>query len=385
MADDKQIVRDLANLVENSHFFHGRHKNTQAPKLTAALRGLVAAFGDSQSPKVLDQYRNQIDRLKAQLNNCFENDISLWRTDQKALFLSRTEGLSLRLISETVTKGPARFWYHHLVRYGPHRSYCASSEPLFFYSKSLNAYIRFLDINLDLPSLKPNAAKLGNDARKMLDSKLAAHGFELKPTKTSVQPLDFSPARLYIPAGDASGISWIRRWFRKRLNGVAPPPRMERNQLPADNGSTLNRIVLASRCTNPSLQYLRSVHPNLKFDLTESGIRIGSRNQHDEVGANGTTLAHVVVTNWVFEGGHAYSIIASNHTRAAGRVAQLLVAESEGKDPDPRPYLNGSLLIKPDGTIPERMQMIFSVKLNVYESQANDPELLDEPKFYDPA
>lgn len=380
---EKTIVSELADLVDQSHFFHSRVKKTQAPKLTGALKAFAEAYGSQKSLDVVAEYRKQLDRLRNQLNHCFEKDISLWRSHQRYLALAPKGGLSLLPISNVVKGGPERFWFHQLIRYGPNDTVCAYSEPLFFWSQSLNAYVRFLDINLNLPSLKADALKLRDEARATMKARLEAHGLDSEVAKAIVPAMDFSPVRVYVPAGDAFGISWIRRWFRKRLNGINPPRRWERNHLPQDEGSVLNRIVFASRCTNPSLEYLRNVCPNLRYDLTEAGIRIGSETIADGVEASGTTHAHVVVTNWVFESDHVYTIIASNHTRAAGRVAQQLVAESEGPNPDPKPYLIGSTLVRHDGTIPERMQFAFSVKLNVYESHANDPELIEAPCFYD--
>jgi hypothetical protein len=372
---EKEIVRALASDVDRSPLFHSQ----RAPRLTEALNGFVDAYGAPPSTDLLERFHGLAHRLKVQLEHCFEEDRSFWLSpDQYALQLpSATQGLVLGRLSNVVKDGPHRFWFHQLARHDVKRTVCVFSEPLFFFSQSLNAYVRFLDLNHDAPSFA-KAPELAEAAKDKLRERLQAQGLEANSAIDLARALDFSPVRLYVPAGDAFGISWIRRWYRGHKD-LIPPIRRERRRVPADADSELNRIVFASRYTNPSLVYFREVCPNLRCDLTERGIRVDNEEIPDDVGRQGTTLAHVVVTNWVFETNKVYTVIASNHTRAAGRVAQLLVAG----DKEQGPHLDPARLVLEGGLIPKRIQFAFSVELNLNEVFANAPDLFAGPFVYD--
>jgi hypothetical protein len=384
-AAKKKLIQELKNEVLASPHFP-----RAAERLDQVLSNYVAIY--PAKPNVKFQQENEAyraNRLKRELRKCFRNDRRFWRRpDQLMLVLESPRlGLELRSISELlederdkngkeVKDGRMLFWFHQLARLDEGKTLFGFAEPLFFLSRTMNAYFRFLDIDFDDSFDEEETARtLPELASRALKVKLEKAGFEPRTLDTFVHTLDLIPVRLYVPAGDAFAISWIRRWFRHQ--GLVAPSRKENQRISLADRRNSNLVVLASRRTHPLLRYLREKAPYLACDLTEKGARIGDESVEDCDVGGGAFRYHVIVTNWAFGTENVYTMIASNHTRASGRLAQLLVA---GPNEDSR--LDPAKLVW-QGKIPHRLQLVFTVVVNGNETHANEPIFHSGPFVYD--
>src|ERR1700722_7939916 len=236
---EKKLIQELRNdVLASPHFPHA------AERLDQVLSNYVAIY--PAKPSVKFQQENEAyraNRLKRELRKCFRNDRRFWRRpDQLMLVLESPRlGLELRSISELlqeerdpsgneVKDGRMLFWFHQLARLDEGKTLFGFAEPLFFLSRTLNAYFRFLDIDFDDSFDEGETAKLLPElASRTLQAKLEKAGFEPRTIDTFVHTLDLIPVRLYVPAGDAFGISWIRRWFRHQ--GLVAPSRKENQRI----------------------------------------------------------------------------------------------------------------------------------------------------------
>lgn len=367
--DLREFVAKLASDVIRSKRFHAREEVDD--KLTQALQQFANAYGDPGVLQISERMPTGIKhRLKKQLRTCFKTDHRFWRSrDQYILSLSRSGGLELRRLSDVVEDAPTRFWLHQSARFDPERTFITISEPLFFFSNTLNAYLRLLDINED-DQVAGKETEIAATARNRIERQLRAAGVVAQSADDLMKAIDLVPVRHYLPAGESLGASEIRGWFRKTLG--SPPKRREASRGSEFDRSASNLIILASRDSDPDLRYFRRRVPDLRLDLTENGIRWDNKEMRDEISPTGARITRVVVTNWLFDDDNAFTVIASNHTRALGRVCALLV----GNEMDPR------WLVDSDGIVPTKIQMVFEVQLNIHESLANAPRLLGDPIIY---
>ena len=369
----RNIINDLAELVKASAHFRAR---TEEPdKLTDALDAFVRAYASSGSQP--DIHASLAHRLKQRLEDSFKKDRNLWNPHQQYLLdlPSPKRGLALEKLSRVITGTTDRFWFHQSARFDSDRTFVVFSEPLFFFSRNLRAYLRFLNINHD--GSVDNEEELVNQAKRELNTMLRGGGLDQKAAKDVLKALDLVPVHHYVGAGDSYGASVIRRWFRK--NKMTPPRRREGSRIVDIDRGALNCIVLASRRTNRDLTYFAQRTPKLHFELTENGIRAGETELRDEFGKHGMTLARVIVTNWVFaDTDNVYTIVASNHTRAVGRIAEFLVSGELD-----RHHRLPNKLLAADGMIPSRVQFAFSVPLHENELRATiHPELIGDPIIF---
>jgi hypothetical protein len=369
MEEERTVVRELAEKVKRSTAFHARADD--ADKLSKTLDAFATAYGTSSQPTVSPGLAH---RVKEQLERCFREDRKLWNPEQQNTLelLGAKEGLTLAHLSRVITDATNRFWFHQCARLERRRSVIVFSEPLFFFSRTLRAYLRFLSVNHD-GAVKDNEAQLIKMAKRELTVNLRATGMDGDAAKEVVSALDLVPVHHYVGAGDSYGASMIRRWFR--VNKLTPPSRREGSRIVDVDRGVLNCIVLASRRTNPELMYFMGKVPQLSYELTEKGIHTAKGELEDKFGEHGMTLAYAVVTNWVFDDSDtAYTIIAANHTRAVGRIAKFLVSDEIDK-------LSHKLL--KDQRIPSKMQLAFEVPLDVNEQRAIMPRPLGDPIIYD--
>jgi hypothetical protein len=351
---------------------------------------------------------NVLDGKFSQLNRhiltCFEEDPSLW-TDQNIIHISSNAGFDVRpLADQYFFTSPMRFWLAQCVNLKnegdlkneagarPTGTLIVYSEPLFFYSKRLNGYFRFLDIDHEGPISKGEAEGLVESAKLQLqrvfpDGPISNDEAErlVKRGKSQVQrvfpkeirqmnpDLDLVPCRHYVPAGDGTAALEIRRWFRLTISRDAAIRYTESSSIAPINRVETNMIVLASRSSLGLLQQFQTETPELAFELTGSGIKCRSTDPglSDVSYGNGKPLAHVLVTNWIFPTGHVHTYLASNHTRALGAVALLLVNHKllapicETISPKNKPF-------------PRRFQMVFEVDLYYNDMRAGTPRFLPE-------
>ena len=142
-----------------------------------------------------------------------------------------------------------------------------------------------------------------------------------------------------------------------------------------------NLIVLASRSSLPLLAEFQQ-RPELRLRLVENGISCNNEIIPDIVTrGEGTTLSHVIVTNWLLETGRVHTYIASNHTRALQAVAELLVSDDELLI-----EVSEALVAEGNGKIPAKYQMAFEVRLHLHEANATVermlPQLGNKPIVY---
>jgi hypothetical protein len=302
--------------------------------------------------------------------------------------------LEVGALSETLDPTEI-FWFWQALRFSMNeakatQSIIVYSEPLFFFSNSLRAYLRFLDIDhdgkFDVKSIdKVNALvksrilkavpKWQSPANKT--ESLIQDGIARRMDRL-IDALDLVPARSYIPAGEVKASVDIRAWFRGRHNRA--PEFKDVRELAMDDYNRANLIVLASRSGHPILKRFQEDVTGLKIRLTEKGIAFFDRLMEDRTDDDGSCHAHVVVTNWVLEAQNVHTYIASNHTRALGEVAHLLL-----KDELLKP-LSGLLLRRNEqtphrrGEIHSRFQLAFTVDLKLNQLHAMEPVLLPELK-----
>jgi hypothetical protein len=243
-----------------------------------------------------------------------------------------------------------------------------------------------LDVNHDGQFETKKNEQLVNDARdrlrQTLEAQLLKNSLSGKPKRDPrlvardktitkelamfVAALNLIPTRNYIPAGDSAASGQIRSWFRNLTKcDIREKEAME----VSDRDSTKsNLIILASRSSLPLLSRFQDTHEQeLRILLTEKGISFDKKPLDDVVGNEGFRTAYVVVTNWTFETGNVHTYIASNHTRALGAVAELLVSDNA---------LGGISILDSEGRIPRRFQLAFEVPLHLHEMQASEPRLL---------
>lgn len=176
-----------------------------------------------------------------------------------------------------------------------------------------------------------------------------------------ISDVDIVPVRLYLPAGDSYAKTAIRRWFRNNLRHRVGYKSAAAVSIPDSVNSNL--IVLASRSSLPIFAAFQSQN-HLRLTLTESGIGVDNKIFLDRVTVGkGTTLSHVILTNWRLDTGKVHTYIASNHTRAIQAVADMLVNENEMLTESFEVLLVG-------GRIPDKFQIGFEVSLHLHETNA---------------
>lgn len=385
-------ITELANRVKQSRIWQRNGKPAKA-KLAKLFDRYLAktpgALEGNDIPGALD-----VHRLNGHLGECFEKDYSLW-PGQKRLFAGH-KGTRLEIGALSEILDPTEiFWFWQALRFSMNeakatQSIIVYSEPLFFFSNSLRAYLRFLDIDHDgkfdiksiervntlvrsrilktIPKLQSPASKtetiIQDGVTKRMDSLIGA--------------LDLVPARSYIPAGEVKASVDIRAWFRSRHDRA--PEFKDVRELAIDDYNRANLVVLASRSGHPILKRFQEDVNGLKIRLTEKGITFFDQLMEDRTDDDGFCRAHVVVTNWVLEAQNVHTYIASNHTRALGEVAHLLL-----KDDLLKP-LSGLLLRRDEqsphrkGEIHSRFQLAFTVDLKLNQLHAMEPVLLPELK-----
>lgn len=331
-----------------------------------------------------------ISRLNSDLHKCFQTDRSLWR-EQAVLFLSdagRNQSHRLQLRPLYASLSPSmKVWFHQVLQIslphkrdeGLHRQepqpIIVLSEPLFFFSPVLGAYVRFLNINHDT-LFGPDETRLVREAQSEL-LRLIPNFERGDVVREFLEGVDLVPVRLYLPAGDSYAKTSIRRWFRNNLRHRVGYK--SASAVSVVDSVNANLIVLASRSSLPLLAEFQQREP-LRLLLTDEGIRLDDKMILDRFTAGqGTTLSHVIVTNWTLETGRNHTFIASNHTRAIQAVAELLVSDDE--------LLNevaSGLVI--DDKLPSKFQIAFEVRLHMHETNATVegilPELEGRPLVY---
>ena len=378
---DREVVsRWVSRLKERSKTFKAGTNHAKLLDLylsrfpeTATNEEASKALGGT-SPNV------PINRLIADMQECFTNDRFLW-LDQQMLVLSdtgpnQTHKLQLQPLWKTLSPS-IRIWFHHCMQVPAPRKkewfvntpepqpFIVISEPLFFFAPSLGAYFRFLDMNHDT-LFRPDETRLIAEARIRL-GEIFPQILDSDSARDPITDLPLVPVRLYLPAGDSYAKTAIRRWFRNTMKHRVGYKSASAVSIPDSVNSNL--IVLASRSSLPLLTEFQHQNQPL-LQLTKDGISFKGEILKDQVSPHkGTTLSYAIVTNWTLETGKVHTYIASNHTRAIEAVVNLLVGESELlKD------LSEALVV--DGKIPGKFQVAFEVSLHLHETNANVERLL---------
>jgi hypothetical protein len=388
---EKLLVEKLVGLVKKSQWWPPREGS-----LVKLLDVYARFYPDPPTHDAIEQARTGSSdmtrtRLNDKLKECFLKDRSLW-SDQQRILIHRGQGLQLEPVSPLLGE-TLKFWFSQCVRipstqgavgWAP-QSFIVLSEPLCFFCRTLNGYFRFLDVNHDgqfeTQKSESLVAQARDRLRQTLEARLLTNSISGKPQRNRkiaarektitkelamfVAALDLVPTRNYIPAGDSTAAGQIRNWFRDSTNcDIHEKEAME----VSDRDSTKsNLIILASRSSLPLLDRFQNTHQELRILLTKTGISFDKKPLDDEIGNEGFRMVYVVVTSWTFETGNVHTYIASNHTRALGAVAELLVSDKA---------LGGISLVDSKGRIPRRFQLAFEVPLHLHEMQAGEPRLL---------
>jgi len=406
---EQSIVEALATRVMDSRHF-GAHQGRNG-KRSGLLRSLVEVYGKHE---LLQERLRTVGPgprhdLKVHLENCFLKDRSLWGDpEQRTLVLNPGSGLELGKISDTILDPVTRFWFHQAAHAGlsaghssqtrpaqsreDARAWVTFSEPLFFYSQRLNTYIRSLDLDYDH---EEEIEKREADLQKRLCEGYAAKLRDSNCTEEQIE--DFMkilapvPVRHYVPAGDAYAASTVRKWFRDNQESLdlPVPLRKESRRISGAELPLHNLIVISSRTTNKEAMFVIEManrdlaestteHQRLAAELVPSGLRFDGRLLPDIQGRHGAEQTHVLVTNWVTSHGKAYSLIASNHSRAVGEVARLiqlgLVDPIQEKIRE-RTLPSGKTAVK-EKFIPARVQIAFDLSIPYNEVIADPPRLV---------
>jgi hypothetical protein len=379
-------VSELAKRVQQPPSFIKRRGDVTLRTLFAQFAKSPHGVSDEEKRRITPT-EQAIDRLNKHLDAFFLTDRACWY-QQVRLFVDRSEQgkwiLKVGPLSHIIASNCLKFWFWQCQRLPkPHdarntipnssankkkETVIVVAEPLVFYSHNLRGYIRLLDVNSDKRLDEPEIAQRNREARESLRKRIASNS-QLSVAQKFVDSIGLEAARAYIPAGDSNAARRIRRWFRitrfvehevdyKEISDVSP----------SDYDET-NLIVLASRSSNTLLQQFQERN-SLHVKLNETGITIDGKPYRDEVDEKGYHRAFVIVTNWTFKSGAVHSYLASNHTRALDKVAELLVAEESGKLKD-----MVELLIDANDEIAERFQFVFDVELEQNETRANEPAL----------
>jgi hypothetical protein len=392
---DRTLITKLADDVRRSAFFH---KRADAKNNLCLLDLFVKKYPDHVSDTDIRTalgrraaVTGEVKRFRERIATTFLRDRSLWPNQQVLLV---PEGqpwcLDVDYISQVL---PAiwKFWFQQTVRLGPqndrllpinarasgHQPEARNhliifSEPVFFFSKAMGAYIRLLDVNCEDRIDRTANDDLVKKAERNIRARLPRN------LRSQVQSLGLVPVRHYLPAGDAYGASEVRGWFRSAMaemgntSGEAPEYR-EASQVAPDDYQK-NLVVLGSRSSLKLFSDFQKEHPELSVKLTDEGIELHKELLKDEVGAEGFKVAHATVTMWVFDEGNAHTYIVSNHTRATSAVASTLLNKEQMKK------IANSILV--DGRIPGRFQLAFKVDLGLHDKHASVPILLDTIKNY---
>jgi hypothetical protein len=182
-----------------------------------------------------------------------------------------------------------------------------------------------------------------------------------------VAGLNLVPTRNYLPAGDSVAAGKIHGWFRDSVKHEIGEK--EARGVSELDSTKSNLVILASRSSLPLLARFQKTTLELRIHLTDKGIKVDDNNLDDDIGDEDFGTAYVVVTNWTFDTDNVHTYIASNHTRALGAVAELLVNDD---------LLDHITLVDAEGRIPRRFQLAFKVPLLLHEMQAGKPVLLPE-------
>ncbi len=420
-----EIIEKLAVAVKQSKLFR---KRVDAANIEKVFDLFVEKHPEGPTSDEIKSKLNvsgniggTVNRVHDRLRECFLKDRSLWN-HQKMLFIVRRGGKgndTLEWCPLVKELSPTqRFWFWQCTRLpeaedekedakkpvdDTYQSCIVSSEPLFFFSKSLRGYFRLLDVNYDRPFEKDNINELVTSAKDRILEAIPSYTpsnavIEFvkntvslpERTKTKiikaipkeipstamiefVKNLDLIPTKTYIPAGDSDAAVRIRRWFQETCHHDIGY--REASHVAEEDFNTMNLIILASRSSLPLLARFQRINPQLQIQLTEEGITFGGRVLRDGVLEDDNKnqdfhLARVVVTNWTFDTDNVHTYIASNYTRALSAVARLLV--------NARAFAPVSQAIIQNGMIPRRFQLAFNVKLQINETQATIPQLLPE-------
>src|SRR5262249_35890605 len=153
-----------------------------------------------------------ITRLNKRLDECFISDRSFWAAQKRLSIPARgspNPALQVRPLSE-ILSSTQKFWFSHCARMQNAQSIHAKgtqtfivfSEPLFFFSKTLRGYFRFLDVNHEGTFGLGDIEKLVKQAKakilRAIPKEIATRGLG-----SFIEGLDLVPTRNYIPAGDS--------------------------------------------------------------------------------------------------------------------------------------------------------------------------------------
>lgn len=396
LLDQKLIAERLVKrLLDRGKPFSGGSQNAQLLGLFLARFPSSATNQEACNAigKTNGDISTPIARLRKNLVECFETDRSLWGEQRilqvSALQPDQAHTLELHPLRDHLSP-TTQLWFHQCVRIPVQQNTgkgernqepqptVVLSEPLFFYSASLGAYVRFLEINHDNEFRTGDEQRLLKAARNRLANVISRGESSNEDAKEFVNGLDLVPVRLYLPAGDSYAKTSIRRWFRDNFQvrvGYRPA-----SAVPPSESVNLNLIILASRSSHPLVAHFQSLN-NLRLRLTGNGINFDGKDFEDTMDAKQSTrLFRVIVTNWITDAKKVHTYLISNHTRALQEVAQFLVTDSkELRDITDR-------LVVGD-RIPTKFQMAFEVRLFGHETGATVEQMLpalnDQPLIYD--
>lgn len=385
---NKELIRTLAERVRESPFFKGRTDDRNHQLLldlfvnkypAPTLDGDIRAHLDRQGT-----ITGEVTRLADRLVTTFRKDRSLWPSQQALFVRSEKNGRSLDIgYLSSVLPATWQFWFPQCVRLGAQTKeeerqrqeasnhFIIFSEPLFFFSKSLRAYVRLLDVNYEDSNDEERNDVHSND-HLVANAKDRIRGKIPRALHSQIDRLDLTPVRHYVASGDAYSASEIRGWFRSAMKEMGssfaqPPEYREASQVaPADYMKNL--IIVGSRRSLKLLSEFQRDALGLEVLLTESGIELRGKSTNDEYDATGFTLSYVIVTMWTFDENHVHTYIVSNHTRATHAVTRLLQDEEQMREICGR--------IRRDGKIPGRFQIAFKVPLT-HDRHALKPSVLD--------
>jgi len=393
-ADQRLIADLLAKRLRDRKTKFKPHSNN-SKLLNLYLKKFPGSATNEEASSTIKQsdIKVPITRLRKDLEDCFKTDRSLWK-DQWMLRLSdarmkQTHSLEIRPLYSVLT--PAmRVWFHQCLRIPIAQNNkeealqqepqptVVLSEPLFFFSSSLGAYLRFLDINHD-ESFRADERGLLDAARNRL-ADVISRGKTDEDVNRFVRELDLVPVRLYLPAGDSFAKTSIRRWFRDsfkvRVGYKAA------SAVPLTDSENVNLIILASRSSLPLVAQFQNQNDDLRLRLTENGISFDGNSFPDVISPKkGTTLSQVIFTNWITDTGKAHTYLMSNHTRALQAAADFLVTDS-----DQLREITDRLVLEAGRKIPAKFQIALEVSLTGHETRANvngmSPFLDDRPIIY---
>src|ERR1700722_6225073 len=206
-----QTVEELAGRVLRSPHFRARKGED---KLGETLQNFVKVYRDSHMRHLVSNVSAPLEhRVRENLKQCFKTDRTFWRAAEKHVLVlpSRKEVLTLVRLSQIIDDPPSRFWFHQCARFEQPETIVTFSEPLFFYSPILHAYIRLLDIDCE-GDLEGKELQLTEKALAALNERLVQPGMAMGLAAHLGSGL--IPVRHYVAAGDAFGGSSIRAWFR---------------------------------------------------------------------------------------------------------------------------------------------------------------------------